>query len=49
MNSIRNNKKHRLDELFRQKLSNIEITPTEEVKQRFLVQVKSNKRKVKPI
>jgi hypothetical protein len=49
MNSIKNNKKHPIDDLFQKKLIRLELTASEEAKSRFLDSLKSKKREIKPI
>lgn len=48
MNSIKNNKKHPIDELFRQKLSGFEIEPSHEAKEKFLASLNTEKSSRKP-
>ncbi|AWV99314.1 hypothetical protein [Arcticibacterium luteifluviistationis] len=48
MNSIKNNKKHPLDELFRQKLSGFEMEPSLEAKERFLASINAEESSKKP-
>ncbi len=49
MNSIKNNKKNPIDELFRHKLMNLEVITSEDNKLRFLDSIKNKKNKAQPI
>ncbi|WP_341227915.1 hypothetical protein [uncultured Arcticibacterium sp.] len=48
MNSIKNNKKHPIDELFRQKLSGFEMEPSLEAKEKFLANIDTEESSRKP-